>query len=153
FFITLAVFGGLFLYPLGKVIYGGFVSENGQFTLEYLAGVFRNPIYSQGLLNSIGIAIGTTTLVVLIALPLAWISNRYAFPGKGLISGLLLVPMILPPFVGAIGFQQMFGIYGSFNSALGLEFDWLGEARYWGVIILQALSLYPILYLNVSAAL
>jgi len=159
FFITLAIFGVLFLYPLIKVISGGFF-DGGHFTLQYLLGVFRNPIYSQGLLNSFGIAIGTTSLVTLIAVPLAWIGNKYTFPGKGLISGLLLVPMILPPFVGAIGFQQIFGYYGSFNVLLQPIYtmlhrdpvDWLGSARYFGVIGLQALSLYPILYLNVSAA-
>ncbi len=153
FFITLAVFGVAFIYPLYKVISGGFVDADGRFTLEFLIGVFRNPIYSQGLLNSLGIAIGTTSLVTLIAVPLAWIGNRYDFAGKGLISGLLLVPMILPPFVGAIGFQQIFGQYGAFNALLHLgPKDWLGNARYWGVIGLQALALYPILYLNVSAA-
>ena len=31
--------------------------------------------------------------------------------------------------------------------------DWLGESRLWGVIIMNALHLYPILYLNVLAAL
>jgi iron(III) transport system permease protein len=152
FLITLLIFVLFFLLPLVKVISGGFWVE-GHFTLEYLFGIFRNPIYAQGLLNSIGIALGTTTLVVLIAVPLAWIGNRYSFPGKGLISGLLLVPMILPPFVGAIGFQQIFGTYGAFNTTLGISVDWIGNARYFGVIILQALALYPILYLNVSAAL
>jgi iron(III) transport system permease protein len=31
--------------------------------------------------------------------------------------------------------------------------DWLGQARFAGVVLLQALALYPILYLNVTAAL
>src|SRR5688572_14946827 len=112
FSITLLIFALFFLFPLYKVIKGGFVVD-GHFTLEYLFGLFKNPICAQGLLNSIGIALGTTAIVVLIAVPLAWIGNRYSFPGKGLISGLLLVPMILPPFVGAIGFQQIFGYFGA----------------------------------------
>lgn len=152
FTITLAVFAALFLYPLVLVIGGGFVKD-GRFSLYYLIEVFRNPIYSSGLLNSLGIAVGTTTLVTIIALPLAWLSNRFSFRGKGLLTGLLLVPMILPPFVGAIGFQQILGYYGSLNSVLGLSIDWLGRGRYPGVILLQALALYPIMYLNVSAAL
>ncbi|MDZ4199211.1 MAG: iron ABC transporter permease, partial [Kiritimatiellia bacterium] len=68
--------------------------------------------------------------------------------------GLLLVPMILPPFVGAIGFQRMLGTTGVLNALLGLgPVDWLGRARIGGVILLQGFGLYPILYLNVSAAL
>lgn len=153
FLTTLAVFGVLFLWPVIRVISGGFIVE-GQFTTEYLLGVFRNPIYAEGLLNSLKLAVGTTTLTVLIALPLAWLANRYDFRGKVVLTGLLLVPMILPPFVGAIGMQQILGQYGVLNAVLGLgPIDWLGRGRYFGVILLQALGLYPILYLNASAAL
>src|SRR4051794_3683977 len=154
FALTLAIFALLFLYPLYTVLKGGFVDENGHPTLENVAGVFRNPIYAEGLLNSVGIAIGTTFLVCLISIPLAVLSNRFDFAGKKVFSALVLIPMILPPFVGAIGFQQMLGQYGVLNSLFHLgPIDWLGKARYFGVIALQALSLYPVLYLNVSAAL
>ncbi len=150
---TFAVFGALFLAPLWMVIRGGFV-VGGEFTLRYLLGVFQNPIYSEGLFNSLMLALGTTTLVTLIAVPLAWLNNRFDFPGKKLVGGLILVPMILPPFVGAIGFQMVLGQYGGLNAFMGWgPIDWLGRSQYWGVILLQALSLYPILYLNVSAAL
>ena len=147
------VFAVAFVWPLGRIVVRGFYDENQKITLRYVAEVFVNPIYRQGLINSLKIAVGTTLLVTLIAVPLAWMANKYQFAGKGLFSGLLLVPMILPPFVGAIGFQQIFGEYGSLNAFFHLHFDWLGRAQYWGVIILQAFGLYPILYLNVSAAL
>ncbi|MFT3787548.1 MAG: iron ABC transporter permease [Tepidisphaeraceae bacterium] len=153
FAICTVVFAVGFLLPLIMVVGGGFKGPDG-YTLKYLGDVFRNPIYLEGLLNSLRIALGTTTLVILIAVPLAWLGNKYNFAGKGLFQGLLLVPMILPPFVGAIGFQQMFGIYGAVNSLLHLgPVDWIGNARFWGVVGLQALSLYPIMYLNVAAAL
>ncbi len=153
----LGVFGVALLWPLAWVIRGGFL-EDGRFTLRFLAGVFQNPVYVEGLIRSLRIAVGTTTLVLLIAVPLAWMANRYQFPGKPILQALLLVPMILPPFVGAIGFQQIFGVYGSFNVLLarwtGLgPIDVVGQAGYWGVITLQALSLYPVMYLSVVAAL
>lgn len=153
FLTTSLLFVFLFLAPLGIVVKGGFW-VNGEFTLRYLVGVFQNPIYSEGLFNSFLLAVGTTTLVTLIAIPLAWLTNKYDFPGKKWIGGLILVPMILPPFVGAIGFQQILGPYGGLNALLGLgPIDWLGRLQYWGVITLQALALYPIMYLNASAAL
>ncbi len=143
----------LFVWPLARVVGGGFF-EDGHFTLRYLTGVFQNPIYAEGLRNSLMLGLGTTLLAVSIGLPLAWLANRYDFPGKGVLTALLLVPMILPPFVGAIGFQQILGQYGVLNSVLGLgPIDWLGRGRYFGVILLQSLALYPILYLNASAAL
>lgn len=148
-----SLLGVLFLAPLSMVVSGGFFEE-GRFTLRFLVGVFRNPVYAEGLLNSLRIALGTFLLSSAIALPLAWISHRFDFAGKKILNGLLLVPMILPPFVGAIGFQRILGTRGVLNSLLGLgPVDWLGDSRLAGVILLQALGLYPILYLNVSAAL
>lgn len=153
FFITLAIFVLCLLVPLWMVISGGFI-VGGEFTLKYLFGVFQNPIYAEGLRNSVMIAVCTTTLVTLIAVPLAWLSNRYDFAGKKIMSALILVPMILPPFVGAIGFQQILGQYGVLNSLFDLgAVDWLGRGRFAGVVLLQALGLYPIMYLNVAAAL
>ena len=110
----------LFLWPLGRVVSGGFWVE-GRFTLRYLLGVFENPVYVEGLFNSLKIALGTTGLAMAVALPLAWIANQFEFRGKAVFSALVLVPMILPPFVGAIGFQQMFGAYGIVNALLKLK--------------------------------
>jgi len=143
----------LFFWPLGRVVAGGFWVD-GHFTWRYLLGVFANPIYVEGLLNSLKIALGTTGLAMVVALPLAWIANQFEFRCKAAFSALVLVPMILPPFVGAIGFQQIFGAYGLVNALLGLGArDWLGGGQYLGVELLQTLSLYPILYLNAVAAL
>jgi iron(III) transport system permease protein len=154
FALTLAIFALLFLYPLGMVLKGGFFDENGKFTLRFVTGVFKNPIYAEGLFNSVMIAIGTTFLVTCIALPLSLLATRYDFPGKKLFAALVLIPMILPPFVGAIGFTQLLGQYGVINSFFHLgPIDWMGKARYFGVVVLQALSLYPVMYLNTSAAL
>ena len=69
--------------------------------------------------------------------------------------------MILPPFVGAIGLKQIFGQYGAFNALLidlhlqpaGWTFDWFAVSQFWGVALVEALSLYPIIYLNAVAAL
>jgi len=153
FGVLAAVFLAALALPVGIVVVGGFQSESG-WTVRYVADVFRNPIYAEGLLNSFWIAAGTTTLAIAIALPLAWLANRLDFAGKGLLGALILVPLVLPPFVGAIGLTQALGPYGALNALLGIgPVDWLGRSRYAGVVILQGLALYPIVYLNVSAAL
>ena len=144
--------GALFLLPIFLVVRGGFWDDGG-FTLRHLFSVFKNPVYAEGLANSVLVAAGTTSACLAVALPLAWISHKYDFAGKQLFSAIVLVPMILPPFVGAIGMQQVLGRYGVLNSLLGLDFDWLGRARYFVVVAIQALALYPIVYLNASAAL
>ena len=147
------VLGALLVWPLVSVIGGGFWVD-GHLSLHYVKGVFRNAVYGEGLLNSFKIAAGSTALACLLSIPLAWLSHAYTFPGQKLFSSLVLVPMVLPPFVGAIGVMQMFGPYGAVNALLRCgPVDWLGQSGYWGMVVLQALCFYPILYLNVAAAL
>lgn len=159
--LTFAFFGCFFVWPIGTTVNGAFFDADGRFTLEFVAEVFRNRIYLEGLRNAFLLALASTAVTFAIALPLALIADRFEFPGKKLLSALLLVPMILPPFVGAIGIRQIFGQYGALNAVLariGLlapdaTIDWLGEGRFWGVVALNALHLYPILFLNITAAL
>jgi iron(III) transport system permease protein len=159
--LTLAFFACFFLWPIGATLSGAFLDADGKFTFEFVAEVFRNRIYLEGLRNAFLLAVASTAVTLAIALPLAFITDRFDFPGKKLLSGLLLVPMILPPFVGAIGVRQMLGQNGALNALLahlgvcdpGAGPDWLGEVRLWGVVALNALHLYPILFLNLTAAL
>ncbi len=120
--------------------------------------VFSNFIYLEGLLNSFKIAVVTTFFVFLIALPMAFVYDSYDFPGKNLSLLAAMVPMILPPFVGALGFQQILGHYGVLNTILvecGFSrVDFLtGNGRFWSICFIEALHLYPILYLNLVSSL
>ena len=158
---TLLFFACFFLLPVTETLRGAFFDQDGCFTFAYITEVFRNPIYLEGLRNSFILAVSVTTLAMLIALPLAWIADRFLFPGKTLFSALILVPMILPPFVGAIGIKQILGQQGALNALLwhlGLQdpahpVDWLGGGQLWGVALMISLNLYPIIYLNAVAAL
>ncbi|MDD3886780.1 MAG: iron ABC transporter permease [Victivallaceae bacterium] len=123
-----------------------------------LAEVCRNYVYVEGLLNSFAVAGVTTIMVFCIALPLALAADRYDFPLHNLSTLAVMLPMILPPFVGALGFQQMLGHYGVVNTILTswgfAPVDFLGgDGRFWSVCAIEALHLYPILYLNLSTAL
>jgi len=161
YILTAAFFACFFLWPIGTTLGGAFFDADGKFTFAFVAEVFRNRIYLEGLGNSLLLAIGSTTLAFAIALPLAFVADRYEFPAKKLLTAAILVPMILPPFVGAIGVLHILGQYGALNAVLmhlGVlgpndTIDWLGRGRMWGVIALNALHLYPILFLNLTAAL
>src|SRR5208283_2242252 len=159
--VTAAFFAVFFLWPVLQILRGGFVDADGRLTFAFAGALLTNPTYLAGLRNSLFLACAGTSLALLIAMPLALISDRFLFPFKGLLSSAVLVPMILPPFVGAIGIKQIFGQYGAVNAlvvALGLRphgwtFDWFAANQFWGVAIVEALSLYPIIYLNAVAAL
>jgi len=161
FVVTAVFFGLFFIWPISETLCGAFITPDGKFTIDFIAEVFRNPVYLEGLWNSLQMGIWSTLLAALLAIPLAWIADRFVFPGKAFLSAFILVPMIMPPFVGAIGIKQILGQQGALNALLedmgvldpSVPVDWLGEGRMWGVIVLNALHLYPILYLNVAAAL
>jgi len=158
--ITAVFFVFFFFWPLGWVLRGAVVFD-GRFTFSILREAMLNPVYAEGLLNSLAVASLTTMIVMLIGLPLAALAAHCAFPGKNIFSALILVPLILPPFVGAIGIRQILGQYGMLNAILvkagfcdwANVFDWLGAGRFFAVALTEALHLYPIFYLNAVAAL
>ena len=155
--LSFAVLGLFLLLPIGLTVRGGFVETGAegqtQYTLRHFALVLANPLYREGLWNALVIACWTTALSIVIALPLALISARYKLPLKPVWNALILIPLILPPFVGAIGMRAVLGREGLINSLFGTSFDVLGDSRIIGVIIVEALHLYPIIYLNATAAL
>lgn len=161
-FVIVSVFiGCFFAYPVWATIEAAFLNAEHRFTLDYVTEVFVNPLYREGLLNSFIIAFWSTLTALILALPLAVCYVRYLFPGRTALNSLVLVPLILPPFVGALGIKAILGQAGALNSLLiqlGLmeathPTDWLGQHRMLGIIVMQALHLYPIIYLNTTAAL
>jgi iron(III) transport system permease protein len=153
---TLLILGVFLLYPIGLTVRGGFAVDPATgkgFTLDHLRLVLEDPGLRAGVVNAFKIAFATTFLCIVISLPLAVLSARYTFPGKKLLNASILVPLILPPFVGAIGIRALLGREGALNSLLGTDWDILGQAKFWGVVVVMALHLYPIIYLNATASL
>jgi iron(III) transport system permease protein len=155
----LAFFAAFLIYPIWLTVQGGFIGHDNRFTLYHIGMVFADPALREGLRNSFGIAVCTTLLTLLIALPLAVLSAKFDFPGKKAFSALVLVPMILPPFVGAIGLSHLLGRSGALNALLiksgviDIGLDFIGGGGFWAIVFIQALALYPIVYLNATAAL
>jgi iron(III) transport system permease protein len=158
---AVALFGVFFLYPAWTVLRQAFVGSGGAFTLEAIGMVFGTPIYREGLANAFGLGLASTAAALGLAFPLALIAHRHEFPGKSWLGPLVLAPMVLPPFVGAVGVKQMLGVEGALNALLihlgwmdaAAPFDWLAHGRFGGMVAMNALHLYPILYLNITAAL
>jgi iron(III) transport system permease protein len=146
------------LYPLCYVFSNAFFTSEG-FSLVFMKLMFFSPNYTIILANSVNLGLAVTLLTTLLSLPLASLLVRYHFPGRGLLNGLILIPMVLPPFVGAIGMRQLLARFGSVNlllletGVINQPIDWLGGGSFWSVVILEVLHLYPIMYLNLAAAL
>ena len=150
------VFGPFLIYPVGKVLLGAIAPE-GQFSPALLALPWQDPIVRESIINSGKIGLGAMIAASLLAFPLAYMTARWKFGGKNWLSGLLLVPLLLPPLVGAVGIRQMLGREGVINTilmrlqVLAEPIDWL-QLKLPMVIIVAALHLYPLIYLNLTAA-
>src|SRR5438067_6827027 len=166
FLPLLWIFFALFLfYPIFYVLQGSFTGTGAAggktFTLHFFALIFSNELYRLSFANSLVIALTTVALTLALSLPLALLFARYRFPGRAFFNAALLVPLILPPFVGAIGLKHLFARFGSVNLLLthiGIislkhPIDWFGAGGLFGIILIQVLHLFPIMQLSLAAAL
>lgn len=152
-------FGAFLFYPIAFMLKGAVISD-GTFTLAFFALLLRDPTLADALKGSFGLALTSTALTLLLAVPIAFAMVRYRLPLKNGLNLLLVVPMVSPPFVSAVAVRQLLARYGPLNQlliALGLVDplnppSWL-DRPFWGIVVLQVLHFLPIAYLNAVAAL
>ena len=109
--------------PIVRVIQVAFTGADGRFTLVHFGDFFRTTLLIEAFWNSVYVALMTVVVASLFAVPLATFLSRFHFRGAALIHTLGVVPLVMPPFVGAVAMQLIFGRNGSINLLL---FEWLG---------------------------
>ena len=88
---------------------------------------------------------------LVLGVPLAWVLARVSFPGRSVVRGLVLVPMVLPPVVGGVALLLAFGprgLLGGAFEAFGVTVPFTTAAT---VVAATFVSL-PFLVLSVEAA-
>lgn len=143
------------IVPILRVIAVAFTGPDGGFTLIHFQDFLANGLLRESFWNSIYVAVMTVVVASLIAVPLATILARYNFRGAALIHTLGVIPLVMPPFVGAVAMQLLYGRNGAVNLLL---MDWFGFRIPFmeglnGVIFVEALHYFPFILLNLSAAL
>jgi molybdate transport system permease protein len=81
------------------------------------------PATLEALRLSLVVSFSSLLLSFVFGLPLAWILARKSFPGRRVLRGLVLIPMVLPPVVGGVGLLTAFarfGLLGSLLARLGI---------------------------------
>ena len=150
-FLLLMIF---LVIPVLLVFYTAFVTETGAPTLGHFMNFFGQAIFKESFINSLIVALASVVFASLIAIPLAYFTVRFEFRGAILIQTLGVLPLIMPPFVGAVAMQLIFGKNGSVNILLG---DWFGinipfMQGLWGVIFVESIHYFPFILLNLVAS-
>jgi iron(III) transport system permease protein len=144
--------GALTVVPLATVVVGsfrpmGFVGGEG-FTLEHYAQVWGSAHTWDLIANTLVFAAGSTFIAILIGLPLAWLLERSDFPGRDFFAAAILVPMIVPPLLLAIGWVLIMSprigvIPLALKPVLGSWAAWLDIYGMGGMMFVQALAYIP----------
>jgi iron(III) transport system permease protein len=155
--VAIALFLLLFLaVPVVKVIFVAFQDPNtGALTLINFIDFFSTPLFRESFVNSFYVSIMSVGVATILSLPLAYFTTRFNFNGAVLIQTLGIIPLIMPPFVGAVAMLLLFGDNGSVNLLLD---DWFGFTIPFmrglnGVIFVESIHYFPFILINLSAAL
>jgi iron(III) transport system permease protein len=179
--ISYFVLIGFLVLPLSSLVIQGFKFE-GSLSLNWFIDILTSPEYvslqSRGgrmfevrrgvmylwgydhgiLLNSLMVALTVTVFCSLIGIGVAMIMGRYEFKGKAVFKVILLIPLLATPFVNAyvVGkvFNAQFGLLNWLLVDLLHILPWrVSIDGLVGLIVVQTLTYYPIVYTNVLSSL
>ena len=153
--LVLAFLLAFLVLPVGQVFVAAFVEADGSPTLGHFGAFFGQGLMREAFVNSLYVASMSALWAALIAVPLAYFTVRFEFRGAILIQTLGVLPLIMPPFVGAVALQLIFGRSGTVNLLLG---EWFGFTLpimdgLGGVIFVEAIHYFPFILMNLTVAL
>ena len=141
--------------PVGQVFITAFLDGDGSFTLGHFGAFFSQGLMREAFFNSLYVAVMSSLFAALIAVPLAYFTVRFDFRGAILIQTLSVLPLIMPPFVGAVALQLIFGRSGSINlllqQHLGFTLPIMEGLN--GLIFVEAIHYFPFILMNLTVAL
>ncbi|MBP1156432.1 MULTISPECIES: iron ABC transporter permease [unclassified Paenibacillus] len=154
----------LFLVLLAYVIYPLYqtfiqsVQIEEQFSLQNYSRFFSLEHTSnlEALWTSIYISVLSVITCAIVGVTMAFLLERYEFPGRKILMVLAMVPMALPPLVGVLSFTFLYGESGIIPRSLKLWFD-LEQVPFslkgvWGVLMVHTFTMYTYFYMTASAA-
>ncbi len=109
--------------------------------------------------NSLWLMVGVTVGAGSIGVTTAWLTSMCHFPGRTLLTWLLLLPLAMPAYIIAYTYTGMLDVSGPLQvwirETFGLSYGeyWFPEVRsIGGAIVMFSLVLYPYVYLLTRAA-
>ena len=139
------------LYPVVLVLRHSLVTPDG-LGLDNYELLAQRRLYRNALRNSLGVATLVGALSVVLGYVVAFTLARTDVPLKRALHNLTILPIVSPPFSGAISILFLFGFNGLVTRhLLGLrDFSIYG---FWGVVASQVFTFAPIAYLSLRGVL
>jgi iron(III) transport system permease protein len=153
--ILLALLTAFIVYPVLRVLSISLSDDSGSLTLIHFFNFFRRPLFREALWNTLSSGFLVVMFSAVLALPLAYLMARYEFRGKLLLQTAATLPLVIPPFVGAVALQLILGRSGMVNLLL---MDWFDTTVPFmeglsGVVLVQTLHFFPFILLNTVVSL
>lgn len=102
---------------------------------------------------SVVASLGATGVSLVLGLPLAYVLARVEFPGRGLVRGAVLLPLVLPPVVGGAVLLFVLGRRGLLGEPLAEATGLVLPFSTAGVVIATTFVAMPFLVITVEGAL
>lgn len=160
----LVILAFLVIYPVAMLLLGALTNTNpvvdgfGVFDLSLgnFAAVLGNPNVHLALANSMIACGGGTALAVVIGLTFSWIVVRTNTPCKRLIAATSIIPLFVPPLVGAVAWAILAspktGLLNTFLASIGI--DWrFNVYSMSGLIVIFGIYYAPYVYMFTASAL
>jgi iron(III) transport system permease protein len=144
-FVSLALF---IVYPLAKVITVSFQARpGGPFTLDTFREVLGSRYLGRAFWNSIMMGVLTAVIGSILGFLFAYAIARTNIPLKKALHIIAIVPMVSPPFIGAMAIIMLFGNNGLITySILGIHNYPIYGFR--GLLIAQVITFFPVAYIT-----
>src|SRR6195256_5840921 len=154
--ITLLVLFYGVIYPNLYVVSAS-LHQDGHWSLANYLQVFSQRVALEAVLTSIAVSTLTVVFCALVGIPLAFLFERYSFPGRNVFATLAALPLVLPPLVGTVAFIFLFGESGILARAIQHSFQlqrapW--SLRGWpALLFFHTYTMYPFFYVLTGAGL
>lgn len=118
-----------------------------------LPQIVASPVVTEALWLSLVSSVAATAIALVVGVPLAWLLARVEFPGRRLVRGLVLVPLVLPPVVGGAALLFALGRRGLVGEPLYEYTGLVLPFSLWGVVLATTFVAMPFLVITVEGAL
>ena len=129
--------------PLIAILQQALFDAQGGFTgLRHIATYLQSPSLLESLWNSMWVSLAVSCIIVPLAFVFAYALTRACVPGKALLRGISLIPLLAPSLLSAISLIYWFGNQGVLKgllTALGIH-EIYGPA---GVILAECFAVFP----------